>query len=111
MPDLLPDEILWRKKEAFSDGVSSLKKSWYNIINDKIKTLYENDPLLFDSLKILLNDNNIINPPTTYEQAYYRYLYNFNYKGTDKLIPYYWMPKFVIANDASARSLDIYNQN
>jgi len=111
MPDLLPDEILWRKKEAFSDGVSSLKKSWYNIINDKIKTLYKNDPLLFDSLKILLNDDNTINPPTTYEQAYYRYLYNFNYKGTDKLIPYYWMPKFVIANDASARSLDIYNQN
>ena len=110
MPDLLPDEILWRKKEAFSDGVSSLKKSWYNIINDKINTLYENDTLLFDSLKILLNDDNTINPPTTYEQAYYRYLYNLNYKGTDKLIPYYWMPKFVIANDASARSLDIYNQ-
>jgi len=25
-PGLLPDEILWRQKEAFSDGVSSLKK-------------------------------------------------------------------------------------
>jgi asparagine synthase (glutamine-hydrolysing) len=28
-PDLLPEEILWRQKEAFSDGVSSFKKkSW-----------------------------------------------------------------------------------
>ena len=26
--NLLPDEILWRKKEAFSDGVSSTEKSF-----------------------------------------------------------------------------------
>lgn len=109
MPKLIPTEILWRKKEAFSDGVSSLKKSWYNIINDKIKILYQNNNLLFYSLNKLLGDNNTINTPNTYEQAYYKYLYNLNYTGTDTLIPYYWMPKFVIANDASARSLDIYN--
>ena len=34
--DLLPKEILWRQKEAFSDGVSSLQKSWYEIIQDYI---------------------------------------------------------------------------
>ena len=28
-PSILPECILWRKKEAFSDGVSSLQKSWY----------------------------------------------------------------------------------
>ena len=110
MPELLPKNILWRKKEAFSDGVSSLKKSWYTIINEKIKTLYQSNHLLFVSLTLLLDNKNTINPPTTYEQAYYKYLYNLNYKGTDSLIPYFWMPKFVIANDASARSLDIYNQ-
>ena len=109
MPKLIPTQILWRKKEAFSDGVSSLKKSWYNIINDKIKILYQNNNLLFYSLNTLLGDNNTVNTPNTYEQAYYKYLYNLNYTGTDTLIPYYWMPKFVIANDASARSLDIYN--
>tara|TARA_B100000787_G_scaffold170105_1_gene164039 strand:+ start:3872 stop:5533 length:1662 start_codon:yes stop_codon:yes gene_type:complete len=111
MPGLLPKNILWRKKEAFSDGVSSLKKSWYTIINEKIKTLYQSNHLLFVSLTLLLDDKNTINPPRTYEQAYYKYLYNLNYKGTDSLIPYFWMPKFVIANDASARSLDIYNQS
>ena len=31
---LIPDEILWRPKEDFSDGVSSQKKSWYSIIQD-----------------------------------------------------------------------------
>jgi len=111
MPQLLPKEILWRKKEAFSDGVSSLKKSWYNIINDKIYNLYKNSPFLLEELESLLVNCNSINKPTTYEQAYYRYLYNLYYKNTDNLIPYYWMPKYVKANDASARTLDIYNEN
>lgn len=30
--DLLPKEVLWRTKEAFSDGVSGVKRSWYEII-------------------------------------------------------------------------------
>ena len=30
----LPEEVLWRPKEAFSDGVSSLKKSWFSIIQE-----------------------------------------------------------------------------
>jgi len=34
-PDLLPDEILWRQKEAFGDGVTSLeKKSWFDEVKD-----------------------------------------------------------------------------
>lgn len=34
-PGLLPDEILWRQKEAFSDGVSSFKKkSWVEALKD-----------------------------------------------------------------------------
>ena len=30
--DLLPYEVLYRRKEAFSDGVSGLKRSWYVIL-------------------------------------------------------------------------------
>ena len=33
---ILPDEILWRKKEAFSDGVSSKGRSLYQILQEKI---------------------------------------------------------------------------
>ena len=33
----LPDEVLWRTKEAFSDGVSSYKKSWAEVITEKIE--------------------------------------------------------------------------
>lgn len=32
--NLIPDEILWRPKEGFSDGVSSTSMSWYKILTD-----------------------------------------------------------------------------
>jgi len=35
--DLIPSDILWRPKEAFSDGVSSAKRSWYEILKDHIE--------------------------------------------------------------------------
>jgi hypothetical protein len=35
---LLPDDILWRRKEAFSDGVSGHERSWFQIIRDYIDT-------------------------------------------------------------------------
>ena len=104
-PELLPKEILWRTKEAFSDGVSSMQKSWFSIINDKISSIYT---------LTNLNENNIvttINKPTTQEQSYYRYLFNKHYVGCDHLIEYFWMPKYVDAKDASARTLNCYNEN
>ena len=32
--DTIPSDILWRTKEGCSDGVSSLKKSWFSILQD-----------------------------------------------------------------------------
>ena len=102
MPDILPKEILWRTKEAFSDGVSSLQKSWFEIINEKILFLY-NTKLLSNKLdKYLTNEN------MTLEKAYYKYLFEEYYPGQSKIIPYLWMPKFIEAKDASARTLSIY---
>ena len=34
---MLPDEILWRPKEAFSDGVSSQKESWFSMIQKYVE--------------------------------------------------------------------------
>lgn len=34
---LLPDKILWRPKEAFSDGVSSKEKSWFSLLQDHVE--------------------------------------------------------------------------
>tara|TARA_B100000902_G_scaffold399237_2_gene469189 strand:+ start:2505 stop:4178 length:1674 start_codon:yes stop_codon:yes gene_type:complete len=111
MPNLLPKEILWRTKEAFSDGVSSLKKSWFSIIQDNIENndkFKENIKHIIDCYTKLKLSNNI---PDSNEKAYYRYLFNKNYIFCDHLISYYWMPKYVDAKDASARTLDFYDEN
>ena len=34
--DLLPSDILWRAKEAFSDGIASQSKSWYEVLQEYV---------------------------------------------------------------------------
>ncbi|AYV80236.1 MAG: putative asparagine synthetase, partial [Gaeavirus sp.] len=44
--NLLPEIVLWRRKEAFSDGVSSESRSWYQIIQEKLDTEITKDDLV-----------------------------------------------------------------
>lgn len=94
-PTLLPSEILWRPKEAFSDGVSGESGSWFEIIQNKLRN-YTSD-----------NRYSYL-PPTTKEQLYYRDLYQEQYYLSEKCIPYFWMPNFTTATDSSARTLKNY---
>lgn len=103
--NLLPQIVLWRKKEAFSDGVSSLQKSWYQIIEEKITELVESGSVCLPTNPNYKN----INLPRTLEQDYYRFLYEIFYPNTAYIVPYFWMPRFVNATDASARTLELYN--
>lgn len=93
--NILPKEILERRKEAFSDGVSSKTNSWYEIIQR------------FTSEKEIIHQS--INNPKTHEQSYYRSLFLQYYNESSHIIPYFWMPKFIEAEDSSARTLKIYN--
>tara|TARA_B110000483_G_scaffold234277_1_gene304127 strand:+ start:580 stop:2292 length:1713 start_codon:yes stop_codon:yes gene_type:complete len=94
----LPNEILWRTKEAFSDGVSSLKESAFEILQKHIDTI----PL--DDTKYQHNN------PTTNEQKYYRNIFEYFYPDQGHIIPYFWMPRFVDAHDPSARTLKVYEE-
>ena len=104
----LPKNVLWRRKEAFSDGVSSQKKAWFEIINDKIKEIY----LTNEDFKVFCKniDNIKYNKPNTLEEKYYRYLFNKNFENHAEIVPYFWMPKFVEATDPSARTLEVYEK-
>ena len=97
--ELLPHEVMWRTKEAFSDGVSSNKKSWFQTIQDNLPEI-EQSGIEWDSL---------INPPQTPEQKYYRSIFEKHFANRGNVIPYFWMPRFTEATDSSARTLDIYN--
>ena len=94
----LPDTVLNRRKEAFSDGVSKETRSWHNIIKEKL------EPLDIDTTKVYSH-----NQPQTTEQFYYRELFERTYSGHDNIIPYFWMPAWSEGvTDASARELDNY---
>jgi asparagine synthase (glutamine-hydrolysing) len=96
-PDLIPHEVLFRKKEAFSDGVSSLQRSWYQTIQERIPPM--------DKSQYTHNQ------PQTDEQQYYRNLFDQYHKRCERLIPYFWMPRYVNATDASARTLSQYKES
>ena len=102
---LLPDNVLWRTKEAFSDGVSSLKKSWYSIIDEQIIKQHSTS---FDTIQP--GSGWTHNVPITREQIYYRSIFDKHYKGCANVIPYFWMPKYTNAKDSSARTLEIYKE-
>lgn len=134
----LPDEVLWRTKEAFSDGVSSQKRSWFTIIKEYIENhtskicvrLLPSDERdgYFDILylkevfqkSILSNGQNENDNtrsierhlyPRTLEQYFYRKVFEYHFgKEYANVIPYFWMPQFVDADDCSARSLQIYQE-
>ena len=123
---LLPNNILWRRKEAFSDGVSSEKTTTREIIYKHIHSLdsHQDFVLLFQDSNIDNKDNiaslvtNVSQTkdithllPETLEQFYYRYVFELHYHGCGKVIPYFWMPSYIEATDSSARTLDIYNSS
>jgi asparagine synthase (glutamine-hydrolysing) len=100
---LLPKCVLWRTKEAFSDGVSKTTRSLYEIIQENVS---KNNSTLIQNL----NQNYNHNPPDTDEKKYYREIFEEAYPGLGEIIPYFWMPRYVEARDASARTLKIYNE-
>lgn len=103
----LPSEVLWRRKEAFSDGVSSHEKSWYEEIQERVQGLVPED------WKERAGRAYPHLTPQTAEQYYYRYIYESDFtKGpVQTCVPYFWMPKWSPgATDPSARTLAVYDE-
>ena len=100
--DLLPSEILWRKKEAFSDGVSSPGNSLYQILQKKIAMKLNEDNLV--SSEDLPKYEADINT----EKYYYKTIFESKFTNRLNILPYYWMPKYTNAIDPSARTLQFY---
>ena len=99
---MLPDNILWRKKEAFSDGVSGTGRSLYKILQDFIVVELTNN----NEYGITNIDSNIET-----EKQYYRKIFDSVFPNCENILPYYWMPKYTNATDPSARTLDFYSDN
>lgn len=112
-PADIPEFILCRPKEAFSDGVSLKKtKSWFEILQQYILSFYPQCKNIthLQVLPVLETTNGIPNPRTI-EEYYYRQKFIDLYgKSFEPLIPYYWMPPVWCGDsiDPSARTLGHY---
>ena len=91
--DYLPYSVAFRSKVAFSDGVSSTKKSWYEIIADYSETKISDE---------IFNDNF-----PSKESFYYYLIFKKLFKKYNPYIKY-WLPKWCgdITNP-SARILNL----
>ena len=94
--DLMPKELAWRVKTAFSDGVSSEENPSYKLIQDFIENKYTDQEFLEKSNKY------IHNTPYDKESLYYREIFENYYPNKDNLIPYYWKQPFMDEKDPSA---------
>ena len=99
---LIPDAVLWRPKEAFSDGCSEGTESWYSIIQEFVETEISDEAMAEAAF--------VHCAPRTKEEFYYRSYFESYYPGRAPVIPHFWLPKWcgdVI--DPSARVLtDVY---
>jgi asparagine synthase (glutamine-hydrolysing) len=108
---VLPSDVLWRKKEAFSDGVSSKEKSWFQIIQEWVETLVSDEEFSTAAEKFPYCT------PQTKEAYYYRkkFVELFG-EAAQKVIPGYWQPRWSADGkevteyiDPSARVLEVYS--
>lgn len=98
----LPDEILYRSKEAFSDAVSSSEVNWFKSIQQVAEKEITTTELVDNPFEI--------NKPQTKEALYFRRIFNKHYPGRDNVITGYWLPRFQkeIVLDPSATVLKSY---
>jgi asparagine synthase (glutamine-hydrolysing) len=92
MEGYLPNSVLYRVKEAMSDGVSLHGRSWSTIIQE-------------EAMRCLGTSQGL-----QAERSLYLSLFKKYYAGCENQIPYYWLPKWCgDVQDPSARVLAIYN--
>ncbi|KAK3109049.1 hypothetical protein FSP39_021822 [Pinctada imbricata] len=99
---LLPDDILWRPKEGFSDGITPVERSWFKIIQEYM------DEKISESELQSANIEYPYNTPHSKESLYYRKIFEEFYPGMASLTPYFWTLKWSSAKDPSSRTLEYY---
>ena len=121
---MIPEDVIWRTKEEFFDGVSSLDKASYAYIQDQTSLSFMRE--FMSIITKIERKNNIYGEcaltvplmgemhdhlvPDNAEQYVYRKEFETHYKGCGRLIPEFWMPKYSDnICDPSARTLDFYN--
>jgi len=114
--DLLPEEVAWRQKEQFSDGVGY---SWI----DTLKELVEDK--ISDNMMAKAKKEFSVNPPMNKEEYYYRTIFDSHFPSDTaaKTVPSVpsiacssptalrWDSSFQEMNDPSGRAIKTHQQS
>ena len=100
--NIIPKEIVNRQKEAFSDGISKIEESWYQILQTNIEEIYSEEDLYYGKLEYRHNT------PNTKEQLHYRNIFHKYYPNNSNIIPHFWTPLWSNTEESSARTLEVY---
>lgn len=93
----LPEEILWRQKNAFSDAVGY---DWVDYVREMTGLGACGSSEEFTH-----------NIPQTNEELYYRGIFREKYGNNDHLLGEIWRPKWTTEKDPSARKLSVFVSN
>jgi asparagine synthase (glutamine-hydrolysing) len=100
----LPESIVWRRKEGFSDGVSSLEKSWYTVIQEHVESLISDAEL--ETAKG--QESNFA--PITKESVWYIKIFDEKFPNFRNSLKKYWMPQWTDTNDPSGRVTNAFDE-
>jgi len=93
----LPDMILYRRKDAFSDAVG---EAWVRRLRDLGDSISDT---MMDNIRLMCRGQN---EPRTKEEAFYREIFWSHFgSANDTLIREYWRPRWTTQTDPSARLL------
>lgn len=101
----LPNEIIYRRKDGFSDGISSLERSTSDVIKEYM------DKIISDSEFERRRLRYVHLQPQTKEELYYRDIFEQYHLNRENLIPKFWKPNpkyYGDVVDPSGRILDTF---
>jgi asparagine synthase (glutamine-hydrolysing) len=117
----LPKEIVWRRKEAFSDGVGGLTKPWYRWIQEDIESRYPNSYVVAAPVSFQHGEASVVTVADqlgsfpSREAWYYNHIFRKYYDKCLEPVPEYWMPQWkapgaIETNDPSGRLMKIFDE-
>jgi asparagine synthase (glutamine-hydrolysing) len=104
----LPDEILWRQKEQFSDGVGY---DWIDGLKEFIETQITDDE--FEQTIEDMTATNAVDIPKTKEDLYYRRIFDEKFPNRENIVPR-WIPRTDwdgVSYDPSGRAQTVHTNH
>ncbi len=102
---VLPEEILYRRKEAWSDAVSSEEVSWYKTLSEKYIAFLISDEEFKNARVQYPYDT-----PKSKEALYYRKIFETFFPKRANIIPTIWLPpKKIVGRELTDPSATILN--